>query len=65
VLSIPAAHYNEALKLYQAGQKINAIRSIRTKGWMGSDKTATPELKWAKEFVESLPQSIGASHTGM
>jgi hypothetical protein len=65
ILSISTVRYNEALKLYQAGQKINAIKTIRCNGWMGSDKTATPDLKWTKEFVESFPQPIGASHTGM
>jgi len=65
VLSIPAVHYRKALELYQAGQKVNAIKTIRTYGWIGNDKKATPELRWAKEFVESLPQSIGGSHTGM
>jgi hypothetical protein len=58
VLSIPAVHYNEAFKLYQAGQKINVIKTIRCHGWIGSDKTATPELLFAKNFVESFPQPI-------
>lgn len=58
VFSIPAVDYNEALKLYKAGQKINAIKTIRNCGWIGSDKTATPELRFAKEFVESFPQPI-------
>jgi hypothetical protein len=65
VLSIPAASYREALKLYQAGQKINAIKTIRCNGWMGSDKTATPDLKWTKEFVESFPGPISTSRTGV
>ncbi|MBE3145400.1 MAG: hypothetical protein IMZ61_15985 [Planctomycetes bacterium] len=56
VLSIPAVYYNEALEFFQEGFKLKAMKNIRTKGWMGSDKTATPELKWAKEFVESFPK---------
>lgn len=52
--SIPTEYYNEALKLYWAGQKLNAIKTIRAHGWMGSDKTATLELKFSKEFVESI-----------
>jgi hypothetical protein len=59
VFSIPRGHYKEALKLYQAGLKINAIKTIRCNGWMDSDKTATPDLKWAKDFVESFPKSNG------
>jgi hypothetical protein len=54
ILSIRAVDYAEVRTLYQAGQKINAIKTLRTHGWMGSDKTATPELRFAKEFVESL-----------
>jgi hypothetical protein len=52
--SIPTEYYNEAVRLYKAGQKINAIKTIRTHGWMGDDKTSTPELKFSKEFVESI-----------
>jgi hypothetical protein len=51
--SIPAVDYNEALKFYQAGEKLRAIKTVRSHGWMGDDKTATPELKFSKEFVES------------
>jgi hypothetical protein len=51
--SIPTEYYNEAVRLFKAGQKINAIKTIRSHGWMGDDKTATPELKFSKDFVES------------
>jgi hypothetical protein len=57
VLTISKEHYDEALGLYrQDNMKINAIKVIRTCGWIGDDKTATPDLKWAKEFVEAFPQ---------
>jgi hypothetical protein len=55
ILSIPVAYYNEVLKLYHRGEKINAIKTLRCNGWIGEDKNNTPELKFAKDFVESLP----------
>ena len=57
-LSISAQHYKEARDFYRDGQKIMAIKTIRVNGWVGTDKGSGPDLKSAKEFVESFP-SLG------
>lgn len=54
IFSIRTMYCNKALKRYQAGFKLIAIKIIRTHGWMGDDKTSTPESKFSKELIESI-----------